>query len=100
MLVTEVVYQAEDEASRVSDFIRLKLTLEKAGVDQKWTTIEGNSQYLNGQPWLLTEGVQADTLRVEAFNLDVANHYVIVDGQKFQVPLTGSNLTQTYRFPL
>jgi hypothetical protein len=100
MLVTEVVYAAEDEAARVSDSIRLKLYLEKGGVDQKWTTLEGDSQYLNGQSWLLTEGVEADTIRVEAFNLDVGNHFIIVDGQKFHLPQTGTNETGTYRFPL
>jgi len=100
MLVTEVVYEAEDEAAKVSDFIRLKLYLEKADVDQKWTTLEGDSQYLNGQSWLMVTGVDADTIRVEAFNLDVGNHYIVVNGQKYLVPQTGSNQTGTFRFQL
>lgn len=100
MIVTEVDYVATDEAAKTSDSIRLKLYLEKAGVDQSWDTLEGESQYLNGQAWLMHGGVDADAIRVEAFNLDVDNQFIIVNGQQFLIPLTGSNQTQTYRFQL
>jgi hypothetical protein len=100
MLVTSVTYAAEDEAARTSDSIRLKLYLEKAGVDQKWTTLEGDSQFLNGQAWLIRDGVEADAIRVEAFNLDVPSHHLVVNGRSLDIPLTGSNNTLTYRFSL
>lgn len=104
MRVSEVVYTAEDQALIVSDAIRLKLTLENHGVDQRSETFEGESKYMNGKAWLMSAGydqVEADTLRVEAFNLDVGSHFLTVNGgQPIYIPLTGTNETRTYRFPL
>ena len=103
MIVREVVYHSEDQAALVSNYIRLKLTLEKNGIPLKWETFEGESKYMDGTAWLMQaeyERVDADTLTVEAFNLEVDSHILTVDGQRFQVPLTGSNQTRMYRFQL
>ena len=103
MIVREVMYRPEGQAAMVSNFIRLKLTLEKGGVPLKWETFEGDSKFMDGRSWLMQaeyERVDADTLTVEAFNLEVDSHILSVDGQRFQVPLTGSNQTRMYRFPL
>lgn len=103
MIVTEVVYVPEEQAAAVSDFIRLKMWLEKGGVDQKSDTFEGDSKYMKDKAWLMMaefERVEADTLRVEAFNLEVPVHTLLVNGRRFEIPLTGANLTQTFRFGL
>jgi len=103
MIVSEVVYVAEDQAALTADYLRLKLYLEKSGVDQKWETFDGESKYMTGRAWLMQaefERVNADTLRVEAFDLEVPNHYLIVNGRKIQIPLTGPGMTQIFRFPL
>jgi hypothetical protein len=103
MRVSEVVYTAADQALLTSDSIRLKLTLEKNGVDMKSETFEGESRYMNGKVWLMQaeyEQVEADTLRVEAFNLDVDSHFLTVGDKQFKIPLTGTNETRTYRFSL
>lgn len=103
MIVSEVVYVPEDQAAAVSNYIRLKLWLEKDGVEQKSETFEGDSKYMKRTSWLMMaeyERVDADTLRVEAFNLEVPVHTLVVDGRRFEIPLTGSNRTQTFRFPL
>jgi len=103
MIVSEVVYVPEDQAAAVSNYIRLKLWLEKNGVELKSETFEGESKFMKGRAWLMQaeyERVEADTLRVEAFNLEVPTHTLLVDGRRFEVPLTGANRTQTFRFQL
>lgn len=103
MIVTEVVYAAEDQALLTADYIRLKLFLEKNGVDMKWTTFEGESKFMNGTAWLMKaeyERVEADAIRVEAFDLEVDSHHLLVNGHKFTIPLTGIQQTREYRFLL
>lgn len=103
MIVSEVVYTSEEQAHLTANYIRLKLNLEKNGVDLKWETFEGESNHMSGRAWLMQaeyERVEADTLRVEAFNLEVDRHILSVNGSRFEVPLTGSNQTRLYRFPL
>jgi hypothetical protein len=104
MKVTEVVYTAQDQASQTADWIRLKMTLERQGVDVSPTeTFEGESKFMNGRAWLMQaeyEQVDADALRVEAFDLEVPSHVLSVNGHPFNIPLTGSNQTRTYRFQL
>lgn len=103
MIVSEVQYIAEDQAALVADYIRLKLTLEKNGVDMKWETFDGESKYMSGRAWLMQaeyERVNADAIRVEAFDLEVPTHIIIVNGRRFEIPLTGAQQTRVYRFPL
>lgn len=106
MKVSKVIYRAEDEAARVSDYIRLKLWLVKGGVDQRWTTWDGDSKTMDERTWSVAhgydagEGLDADELRVEAFDLEVNSHILEVNDRRFRVPLTGALKTATYRFPL
>lgn len=106
MKVSTVVYLAEDQAKLTSDYIRLKLTLVKNGVDMDWTTMDGDSKTMNNRAWMVAhgyragEGIEADELRVEAFDVEVNSHILEVNGRRFRVPLTGALKTATYRFRL
>ncbi len=106
MKVSKVIYLAEDQAKLTADYIRLKLTLVKAGVDMDWTTFDGDSKTMNQRTWDVAhgyragEGIEADELRVEAFDLEIDSHILEVNGRRFRVPLTGALKTATYSFRL
>lgn len=106
MKVSKVVYRAEGPAALTADYIRLKLTLVKGGVDQDWTDFDGDSKTMNERTWDVAHGyragagIEADQLRVEAFDLEINSHVLDVDGRRIVVPLTGALRTATYRFPL
>lgn len=106
MKVSKIVYKAEDEAKLTADYIRLKLYLMKGGVDQRWTDFDGDSKTMNNHTWSVAHGydagagVEADALRVEAFDLEINSHILEVDGHRIRVPLTGALKTATYQFPL
>lgn len=106
MKVSKVVYLAEDEAALVSDYVRLKLTLVKGGVDMDWTTFDGDSKTMHDRTWNVAHGfragagIEADELRVEAFDVEVNSHILEVDGRRFRIPLTGALRTATFRFGL
>jgi len=104
--VSKVTYLAEGDAALTSDYIRLKMTLVKGGVDQDWTDFDGDSKTMNLREWIVAHGyragagIEADMLRVEAFDLEINSHILEVDGKRIFVPLTGALKTATYRFPL
>ena len=106
MKISKVTYLAEGDAARTSDYIRLKMTLVKGGVDMDWTDFDGDSKTMNAREWIVAHGyragagIEADQLRVEAFDLEVNSHILQVNGKRFLVPLTGALKTATYRFPL
>lgn len=106
MKVSKVIYRAEDEAALVADYIRLKLTLVRGGVDMRWTDFDGDSKTMDEREWSVAhgydagEGVEADELRVEAFDVEINSHILEVDGRRFRIPLTGALNKATYRFPL
>ncbi|GAJ00469.1 unnamed protein product [marine sediment metagenome] len=106
MKVSKVVYLAEGPAKLSADYIRLKMTLVKGGVDQDWTDFDGDSKTMNERTWSVAHGdragagIEADQLRVEAFDLEIDSHILEVDGKRILVPLTGALKTATYRFPL
>lgn len=106
MKVSKVVYVAEGEAAEAADYIRLKLYLVRQGVDQRWTTMEGDSKTMSDNTWSVAhgydagEGIEADELRVEAFDVEINSHVLLVNGKRIVVPLTGALKTETYRFPL
>ena len=106
MKVSKVVYLAEGAAKLTSDYIRLTMTLVRGGVDQRWTTFDGDSKTMHQREWSVAHGydagagIEADMLRVEAFDLEVDTHILEVDGKRIVVPLTGALKTATYTFPL
>lgn len=106
MKVSKIVYLAEDDAKLTADYIRLKLTLVRNGVDQRWTDFDGDSKTMNERTWSVAhgydagEGVEADALRVEAFDLEIDSHILDVNGRRFRIPLTGALKTATYSFRL
>ncbi|GAJ14960.1 unnamed protein product [marine sediment metagenome] len=106
MKVSKVVYLAEGPAKLSADYIRLKMTLVRAGVDQDWTEFDGDSKTMNMREWIVAHGeragagIEADTLRVEAFDLEIDSHILEVDGKRILLPLTGALKTATYTFPL
>ena len=106
MKVSKIVYLAEDQAKLSADYIRLKLYLVKGGVDQDWTSFDGDSKTMNLREWIVAHGyragagIEADELRVEAFDLEVNTHILDVNGRRIIVPLTGDLKTATYSFPL
>lgn len=106
MRVKEVIYVAKDQAALTADYIRLKLTLVKDGVDMDWTTLDGESNTMNQRVWSVAhggragEGIEADEIRVEAFDLEVDSHYLNINGHEIYIPKTGVLNTQTYSFPL
>lgn len=106
MKVSKVIYRAEGEAARVSDYIRLKMWLLKGGVKQRWETWDGDSKTMDERTWSVAhgydagEGLEADELLVEAFDLEVNSHILEVNGRRFLVPLTGALKTNTYSFRL
>lgn len=106
MKVSKVVYRAEDQAKMTADYIRLKLTLVRGGVDQDWTDFDGDSKTMTGRTWDVAHGyragagIEADELRVEAFDVEINTHVLDVDGRRIVVPLTGALSTATYRFRL
>lgn len=89
------------------DYIRLKMTLEKGGVAMNWETFDGESKTMAERAWLVSHGyragagIDADSLLVEAFDLELDSHFLIVNGKKaIPIPITGSLQTKTYRFRL
>ena len=106
MKVSKITYLAEDQAKLTSDYIRLKLYLVKGGVDQDWTEFDGDSKTMNARVWSVAhgeragEGIEADELRVEAFDLEVNTHVLEVNGNRIGIPLTGALRTATYSFRL
>jgi len=106
MLVKEVVYVAEGAAKLTSDYIRLKMTLVRGGVDQDWTTFDGESKTMTERSWMVAhgyragEGIEADELRVEAFDVEIDSHFLFVNDKKIYIPKTGALNTRTYKFPL
>jgi len=103
VIVTEVVYQPEGQAAIVADYIRLKMWLEKQGVDMKWETFEGESKFMKETAWQMEaefERVDADVIRVEAFDLEIPEHTLIINGRRIPIPLTGPGQTQVFRFAL
>ena len=104
--VSKIVYVAENEAKLSADYIRLKLFLVKNGVDQDWTEFDGDSKTMSGRTWLVAhgeragEGIEADELRVEAFDLEVNTHILEVNGLRIGIPLTGALRTVTHSFRL
>lgn len=106
MLVKEVVYLAENQAALTADYIRLKMTLMKGGVPMDWNTFDGESKTMTERTWLVShseragEGIEADELQVEAFDLEIDSHYLLVNDKKIYIPKTGSLNTKTYKFAL
>jgi len=104
--VSQVIYLARDEAAKTADWIRLKMTLLKGGVKQDWTTFDGDSKTMNLREWMVAhgyragEGIDADELRVEAFDLEINTHILSVNGHEIVIPLTGALKTETYSFRL
>jgi len=104
--VSKVVYLAEDAAKLTSDYIRLKLALVKAGVDMDWTEFDGDSKTMNQRTWDVAHGdragagIEADELRVEAFDVEINSHILSVNGHRIRIPLTGALKTATYSFRL
>ena len=105
MFVNTIEYQARDQASLTGDYIRLKMTLMKNGVAQTNEEVfDGQSDTMNKRAWLLShlrgQPVDADTLKVEAYDLELPNHVLVVDGREIVIPLTGQLQTRIYTFPL
>lgn len=89
MQINEIIYQASGMAARSPDIVTLDIYFYKNGQLVDSAQISGYSTDISGAVIPMMP-IDADSMAVEALDLDFDQHSLIINGKEYLVPKTGS----------